>query len=64
MSKDKSIRTIGRVPYEYFCPKCLQLRLSFTGGSSCGNCGYGAIIKGDINSLDKEALKLRYSKSS
>lgn len=46
---------------EYFCKKCLQLRLSFLDTTSiCGNCGHDGIIMSLIHGLDKEALKEQY----
>ena len=49
---------------EYFCPKCLQLRLSCDKDLIvCGNCGYPIIdcIRGRIGELDKEKLFRDYS---
>jgi len=43
-------------PYEYFCKRCRQLRLSFIESDECANCGSKCIIKGEINTLDKQKL--------
>lgn len=44
-------------PTEYFCTKCLQLRLSLIADKSvCGNCKSTDIITGSIGTLDKQAL--------
>jgi len=48
--------------YEYFCTKCLQLRLSFVDVVSCKNCGSDEVITGLPGQLDKEALIKQYRK--
>lgn len=48
-------------PYEYFCPKCLQLRLKARDDDVCGNCGNANIIKGAIGSLNKEELMEKWN---
>jgi len=46
---------------EYFCTKCLQLRLSMTKDKShCFNCGTTEIIPGSVGQLDKQALIEQY----
>ena len=47
-------------PYEYFCPKCLQLRLKLRDDDKCGNCGEPITIKGKMNELDHESLLAKY----
>ena len=47
---------------EYFCIKCLQLRLSLnTDKSHCFNCGSTEIIPGHVGTLDKQALLKQYT---
>jgi len=42
---------------EYFCIKCLQLRLSLViDKSHCQNCGSTDIVTGSVGSLDKADL--------
>ena len=44
-------------PTEYFCTKCLQLRLSLIADKShCRNCNSKEIIIGKVGTLDKSAL--------
>lgn len=53
----------GEPEFEYFCPKCLQLRLSFDPDLIvCGNCGNPIIdcIRGRVGELDKDKLKEDY----
>jgi len=46
---------------EYFCTKCLQLRLSLVKDKShCFNCGTTEIIPGQVGQLDKQALLKQY----
>lgn len=49
-------------PYEYFCPKCLQLRLKLRDDDKCGNCGEPITIKGKLESLDKESLITKHKR--
>ena len=49
-------------PFEYFCNSCGQLRLALKEISKCGNCGSHNIIKGEVNSLDKDSLKNNFRK--
>ena len=44
-------------PFEYWCKRCLQLRLSFIESDKCGNCGSVDIIKGEIGTLDEAVLR-------
>lgn len=46
----------AKKPFEYFCKNCHQLRLSWINCSTCGNCGSDQIIKGELETLDKEKL--------
>lgn len=51
--------------FEYFCTKCLQLRLSFDEYLLvCGNCGNPIVdcVRGNIGELNKENLIKCYSK--
>lgn len=49
---------------EYFCIKCLQLRLSLNKDKShCFNCGSTEIIPGSVGELDKPALLKQYRKN-
>ena len=46
---------------EYFCTKCLQLRLSFLIKTyKCSQCNSKEIIKGKPGELDKDQLKKQY----
>jgi len=55
------IDQIDGVPTEYFCTKCLQLRLSFFPILiSCRNCHSIDIITGKVGTLDKQALLKKY----
>ena len=47
----------AKKPYEYFCRSCQQLRLSWINYDTCGNCGSEDIVKGELETLDKEKLK-------
>ena len=55
---DIALRTGERAekPFEYFCQDCRQLRLSWIVCDTCGNCGSKDIIKGELETLDKEKL--------
>ena len=60
---EEIILLIGDPQFEYFCPKCKQLRLSFDAFLiTCGNCGNPIIdcIRGNIGELDKDKLKEDY----
>ena len=46
----------AKEPFEYFCKNCHQLRLSWIMCDTCGNCSSDQIIKGDLETLDKEKL--------
>ena len=49
---------------EYFCTKCLQLRLSMSKDKShCFYCGSTEIIPGGVGELDKQALLAKYRKN-
>ena len=50
------------IAYEYFCPSCGQMRLSFVKEAKCANCGGVDIIKGDVGTLDLETLFAKYQK--
>lgn len=59
MSKGQYID--GKPDCEYFCTKCLQLRLSFLIETNrCGNCNSDKIIKDQPGELDKDQLKKQY----
>ena len=48
-------------PTEYFCTKCLQLRLSLIADKTrCGHCHTTEIIAGAVGELDKSALIRKY----
>lgn len=52
---------IGKPDCEYFCTKCLQLRLSYIPNTiECANCHSKSIIKGKPGSLNKDQLKKQY----
>lgn len=43
--------------FEYFCKGCRQLRLCMKHPfEGCGNCGSEDVVKGEVGTLDKEAL--------
>ena len=47
-----------KVPYEYFCKDCGQIRLCFDPDQvGCKFCGSIRIITGEVNELDKDKLK-------
>lgn len=49
---------------EYFCTKCLQLRLSLVVDKShCFNCKSMEIIPGAVGQLDKQALLKEHRKN-
>lgn len=47
---------------EYFCNNCGQFKGSFIKNIKCFNCSSLDIIIGEVNSLDKEALKNKFNK--
>jgi len=50
---------------EYFCTKCLQLRLSLISDKShCGNCGSEHIITGKVDELNLADLLNKYAPKS
>lgn len=58
-------KVVGLTPhFEYFCLDCGQLRLccSDPKRNTCGNCGSGNLIKGKIDSLNKEKLKSEFAR--
>lgn len=57
------ILLVGDPQFEYFCPKCKQLRLSFDAFLiTCGNCGNPIVdcVRGTIGELNKESLLNTY----
>ena len=60
-SMSKEMYIDGKPDCEYFCTKCLQLRLSFLIETyKCGNCNSKSIIKDKVGALDKDQLKKQY----
>ena len=50
-----------KIPYEYFCKDCGQIRLCFDPDQvGCKFCGSMRIIKGEMNELDKIKLKRKF----
>jgi DNA-directed RNA polymerase subunit RPC12/RpoP len=51
---------------EYFCQQCGQLRLDLRnkGEDFCGHCGSLKIIRGEMGTLDKEAIQKGVSDAS
>ena len=46
------------VPFEYWCARCRQLRISCEEDRKvCGNCGAATTLKASVGLLDKEALR-------
>jgi len=58
MFRETNELIVAQAYFEYFCKDCLQLRLCCddTERSHCGACGSGNIVKGAVETLDKEAL--------
>jgi len=58
MSRATKGLIVAEAYFEYFCKDCLQLRLCCDSPerSHCGACGSTNITKGEICTLDKEAL--------
>ncbi len=53
------------VDTEYFCTHCFQLRLTYIRHPlQCQNCMGSHIIVGDRGTLDKEALRKKYDRTS
>ena len=53
--------------FEYFCKDCGQLRLAVAKereGYLCANCNSNNITTGDVNALNKEALKDEWRKNN
>jgi len=52
-----------KIPYEYFCNGCDQLRLSFDAALiGCGNCGSLDTVEGKPLTLDKDTLKKQFKR--
>lgn len=50
-----------KIPFEYFCHSCGQLRLSLKNTlTTCGNCGSSDILEGSPGFLDKDGLKKQF----
>jgi len=52
-----------KIPYEYFCNGCGQLRLKLNHTDNCGNCGSSNIVKGKMGKLDKDKLKKQWTET-
>lgn len=51
-----------KVPYEYFCKDCGQLRLCLDSNSTgCGNCRSTRLIIVELCGLDRIKLKRKFS---
>jgi len=53
-----------KIPYEYFCYECGQLRLKLNHTKGCNNCGSLNVIKGKVGELDKDKFKEQWRKQN